>query len=43
MIADLLQLPLPGPPVYDEVSEDGVRPRPHWQPFIKAIQQIGPR
>jgi uncharacterized circularly permuted ATP-grasp superfamily protein/uncharacterized alpha-E superfamily protein len=42
MIADLLQLPLPGPPVYDEVSADGVRPRPHWQPLIKAIQQMGP-
>jgi len=42
MIADLLQLPLPGPPVYDEVSSDGVRPRAHWQPFIHAIQQMGP-
>jgi uncharacterized circularly permuted ATP-grasp superfamily protein/uncharacterized alpha-E superfamily protein len=41
MIADLLQLPLPGPPVYDEVSADGVKPRPHWQPFIKAITQMG--
>jgi uncharacterized circularly permuted ATP-grasp superfamily protein/uncharacterized alpha-E superfamily protein len=41
MIADLLQLPLPGPPVYDEVS-DGAKPRAHWQPFIKAIQQMGP-
>ena len=41
MISDLLQLPLPGPPVYDEVS-DGVRPRAHWQPFIQAIQHMGP-
>jgi uncharacterized circularly permuted ATP-grasp superfamily protein/uncharacterized alpha-E superfamily protein len=42
MIADLLQLPLPGPPVYDEVSADGVKPRAHWQPFIQAIQAMGP-
>jgi uncharacterized circularly permuted ATP-grasp superfamily protein/uncharacterized alpha-E superfamily protein len=42
MIADLLQLPLPGPPVYDEVSADGVRPRSHWEPFIEAIQRLGP-
>ena len=41
MIADLLQLPLPGPPVYDEVSADG-KPRVHWQPFIQAIQEMGP-
>jgi uncharacterized circularly permuted ATP-grasp superfamily protein/uncharacterized alpha-E superfamily protein len=42
MIADLLQLPLPGPPVYDEVSADGVKPRAHWQPFIQGIQAMGP-
>ncbi len=41
MMTDLLQLPLPGPPVYDEVSADGVRPRPHWQHFIQAIQVMG--
>ncbi len=42
MITDLLQLPLPGPPVYDEVSADGVRPRAHWQTFIQGIQAMGP-
>lgn len=40
-MTDLLQLPLPGPPVYDEVSEDGVRPRAHWQHFIQAIRTLG--
>ncbi len=41
MITDLLQLPLPGPPVYDEVSADGVNPRAHWQPFIDAVRPMG--
>lgn len=42
MISDLLQIPLRDPSVYDEVSGDGVRPRPHWEHFIDALQRIGP-
>ena len=41
MIANLLQLPLPGPPVYDELSADGVNPRAHWKPFVQALQNLG--
>jgi uncharacterized circularly permuted ATP-grasp superfamily protein/uncharacterized alpha-E superfamily protein len=41
MIPDLLQIPLPDPLVYNELSSDGVTPRPHWAPFIEAIQSIG--
>jgi uncharacterized circularly permuted ATP-grasp superfamily protein/uncharacterized alpha-E superfamily protein len=41
MSTDLLQLPLPGPPVYSELSADGVIPRPHWAPFVQALQALG--
>jgi uncharacterized circularly permuted ATP-grasp superfamily protein/uncharacterized alpha-E superfamily protein len=41
MSTDLLQLPLPGPPVYSELSADGVIPRPHWAPFVQALQSLG--
>ena len=41
MIADLLQLPLPDPSVYNELAPDGVTPRPHWAQLIEALQSIG--
>jgi uncharacterized circularly permuted ATP-grasp superfamily protein/uncharacterized alpha-E superfamily protein len=41
VIHDLLQLSLPGPPVYDELSADGINPRPHWEPFIQSLQSVG--
>jgi uncharacterized circularly permuted ATP-grasp superfamily protein/uncharacterized alpha-E superfamily protein len=41
VISDLLQLSLPGPPVYDELSADGVKPRPHWGPFVHSLQSVG--
>jgi len=42
VISDLLQLSLPGPPVYDELSSDGIRPRAHWDSFIQSLQVMGP-
>src|SRR3979411_1212743 len=41
MIADLLQIPLPDPSVYNELALDGVTPRPHWVRFIDSLQAIG--
>jgi uncharacterized circularly permuted ATP-grasp superfamily protein/uncharacterized alpha-E superfamily protein len=41
MISDLLQIPLRDPTVYDELSADGVTPRPHWAGFMAALRQIG--
>ena len=41
MIADLLQIPLPDPSVYNELAPDGVTPRPHWAHFIESLQTIG--
>jgi uncharacterized circularly permuted ATP-grasp superfamily protein/uncharacterized alpha-E superfamily protein len=41
MIADLRQLSLPGSSVYDELSADGVTPRPHWKPLIDWLHSIG--
>ena len=41
MIGDLLQLPLLGSPAYDEVTADGINPRPHWQSFIQSLQSMG--
>ncbi len=41
MIADLLQIPLPDPSVYNELASDGVTPRPHWAKFIESLQAIG--
>ncbi len=42
MISDLLQIPLRDPAVYDEMSADGVTPRPHWAHFVESLQAIGP-
>ncbi|MGA8026967.1 MAG: circularly permuted type 2 ATP-grasp protein, partial [Bryobacteraceae bacterium] len=41
MILDLLQISLRDPAVYDEMSADGVYPRPHWAPFIDSFQALG--
>ncbi len=41
MISDLLQIPLRDPSVYDELSSDGVIPRPHWAPFVDSLKRIG--
>ena len=41
MIADLLQIPLPDPSVYNELAPDGVTPRAHWANFIQSLQAIG--
>ena len=41
MIADLLQISLRDPAVYDELSADGVHPRPHWAGLIQALQTLG--
>jgi uncharacterized circularly permuted ATP-grasp superfamily protein/uncharacterized alpha-E superfamily protein len=41
MIADLLQISLRDPNVYDEVSTDGVNPRPHWRALIESLQELG--
>jgi uncharacterized circularly permuted ATP-grasp superfamily protein len=41
MIADLLQASLRDPAVYDELSADGIEPRPHWAGLIESLQAIG--
>ena len=41
MISDLLQIPLPGPPVYNELSGDGVTPRDHWAQFMHGLEALG--
>src|SRR3984885_8713861 len=40
MILDLLQIPLAGSPVYNELASDGVTPRAHWAPFLQSLQAI---
>jgi uncharacterized circularly permuted ATP-grasp superfamily protein/uncharacterized alpha-E superfamily protein len=41
MLADLLQIPLSDPSVYNELARDGVTPRPHWAHFIGSLQALG--
>jgi uncharacterized circularly permuted ATP-grasp superfamily protein/uncharacterized alpha-E superfamily protein len=41
MISDLLQIPLRDPRAYDELSADGVTPRPHWRQFVDGLSGIG--
>ncbi len=42
MIADLLQqASLRDPSVYDELSNDGINPRPHWAGLIESLRAIG--
>jgi uncharacterized circularly permuted ATP-grasp superfamily protein/uncharacterized alpha-E superfamily protein len=41
MIADLRQLSLSGSSVYDELTADGMTPRPHWKPFLDSLEKMG--
>ncbi|MFL6450512.1 MAG: circularly permuted type 2 ATP-grasp protein [Bryobacteraceae bacterium] len=41
MIGDLLQASLRDEGVYDELSENGVDPRPHWTPLIESLRSLG--
>ena len=42
MTVDLYQTPLHFGAAYDELSADGVTPRPHWARIMKAFRAIGP-
>ena len=42
MTADLYQIPLRYGDAYDELSADGVTPRPHWAHLIESLRDIGP-
>src|SRR3954451_16032515 len=41
MIGDLLQSSLRDEGVYDELSENGLDPRPHWAPLMESLQSLG--
>ncbi len=41
MTADLYQIPLRYGNAYDELSEDGVTPRPHWVQLIESLRYMG--
>ena len=42
MTVDLSQTPLRYGDAYDELSADGVTPRPHWAHLMESLQAIGP-
>jgi uncharacterized circularly permuted ATP-grasp superfamily protein/uncharacterized alpha-E superfamily protein len=42
MTVDLNQPPLRYREAYDEMSADGVTPRPHWAHLMESLQAIGP-
>jgi uncharacterized circularly permuted ATP-grasp superfamily protein/uncharacterized alpha-E superfamily protein len=42
MTADLYQPSLHYKAAYDELSADGVTPRPHWSQLMESLQAIGP-
>jgi uncharacterized circularly permuted ATP-grasp superfamily protein/uncharacterized alpha-E superfamily protein len=42
MTVDLDQAPLRYGAAYDELSADGVTPRPHWRHLIESLREIGP-
>jgi uncharacterized circularly permuted ATP-grasp superfamily protein/uncharacterized alpha-E superfamily protein len=42
MTVDLKQTPLRYGDAYDELSADGVTPRPHWAHMMESLQAIGP-
>ena len=42
MIGDLYQSPLRYGEAYEESSEDGITPRPHWAGLMESLQSIGP-
>ncbi len=41
-MTDLYQIPLRYGDSYDELSADGVTPRPHWAHLVDSLQSIGP-
>ena len=41
MTVDLYQPPLRDEAAYDELSADGVNPRPHWQQLMESLREIG--
>jgi len=42
MTVDLHQTPIRYGGAYDELSADGVVPRPHWAHLMESLQEIGP-
>src|ERR1700733_9306357 len=42
MTVDLYQTSLHYASVYDELSADGVTPRPHWAHLMESLREIGP-
>jgi len=42
MTVDLYQTPLRYGEAYDELSADGLNPRPHWAPLMESLRAIGP-
>src|SRR5271163_2990749 len=42
MTVDLNQTPIRYGDAYDELSADGVTPRPHWAHLMESLQAIGP-
>jgi uncharacterized circularly permuted ATP-grasp superfamily protein/uncharacterized alpha-E superfamily protein len=42
MTVDLYQTPLRYGAAYDELSTDGVTPRPHWAHLMESLRAIGP-
>jgi uncharacterized circularly permuted ATP-grasp superfamily protein/uncharacterized alpha-E superfamily protein len=42
MTVDLYQTPLRYGAAYDELSTDGVTPRPHWAHLMESLRTIGP-
>jgi uncharacterized circularly permuted ATP-grasp superfamily protein/uncharacterized alpha-E superfamily protein len=42
MTVDLHQTPLRYGNAYDELSADGVTPRPHWAKLMESLQSVGP-
>src|SRR5580658_5636359 len=42
MTVDLYQTPLRYGAAYDELSADGVTPRPHWARLMESLRAIGP-
>ena len=41
MITDLDQTPLAYGSTYDELSSDGVNPRPHWAHLMESLRETG--
>ena len=42
MTVDLYQNPLRFGVAYDELSADGVTPRPHWNHLMESLRTLGP-